>query len=397
VKILVISSRVPAAEKKGDQVVSFFRVMYLVRNHEVELICFGNMARSEDREARQVLESAGVVVHFVKWKPWVAAARLLQALPDNSMPFQCAYFRSGEFEKVVDAVCLRFMPDALYCVLVRVFVNAADFEGRIYVDMVDSMGLNFSRRASMATGLKRWVLNLERSRVTAFEMSVARRADRSFVVSRIDQNAIGEKKVEAIPLGIDMGRFKKEAGRQAEATIAFTGNMGYQPNIEAVQWFVNNCWPEVKRLVTGVQLVIAGSNPHANVVALADKDKQITVTGRVPSVAAILNGAKVALAPMQSGSGMQFKILEAMACGVPVVTTALGLGDISARPGKDILVADSSAEFTQAIVGLLKSVQMAEDIGDHGMQYVYTNHSWNALNERFAITCGIESVAEAKE
>lgn len=390
-KILVISSRIPAAEKKGDQIVSFSRVMYLARTNQVELICFGNISVLEDNQAKQTLEAAGIVVHFVPWKPWVAFARMLQAIPDSSVPFQCAYFQSGEFQKVVEAVCHRFIPDALYCVMVRIFVNAAGFKERIYVDMVDSMGLNFSRRASVATGLKRWLLNLESRRVSAFEKQVARRSDRSFVVSRIDQQAIGVEKVDAIPLGVDMQRFKKEAGQMSGGIIAFTGNMGYQPNIEAVQWFAHNCWSEVKNLVPGVQLVIAGSSPAPSVVAFGEQDKQITVTGRVSSIAAILNMATVAVVPMQSGSGMQNKILEAMACGLPVVTTTLGLGDILARPGKDIVVVDSPMEFSQAVAGLLKSPHTAEDIGNNGLRYVHANHGWEALNRRFALACGIDA------
>jgi glycosyltransferase involved in cell wall biosynthesis len=393
-KILVISSRVPAAEKKGDQVVSFFRVMHLARTNEVEVICFGDTAKPEDREGKQALEAAGIVVNFIRWKPWVALAQLLLAIPNPRMPFQCAFFRSGEFQRAVETVRTRFTPDALYCVMIRVFPNAARHKGRMFVDMVDSMGLNFSRRASLARGLKRWLLNLECRRVSALERSVALRAVRSFVVSRIDQNAIGTEKVDVIPLGIDMQRFKKEERRKSSAVIAFTGNMFYQPNVDAVRWFVQNCWRDVKSSVPDVRLVIAGDNPQPSVVALGEQDETVIVMGRVPSVAAILNTAAVAVAPMQSGSGMQFKILEAMACGVPVVATTLGLGDILASPGKDVLVADSPKDFSRAVVSLLESEQLARDVGDRGMRYVCANHSWDALNERFAVACGINDQPE---
>jgi glycosyltransferase involved in cell wall biosynthesis len=393
-KILVISSRIPAVEKKGDQVVSFFRIMHLVRTHEVELICFGNEAESDDREAKQVLEEAGIVVHFVRWNPLVALVQLLKAILNSQISLQCTYFRSGEFQSVVEAVCTRFMPDLMYCVMIRTFANAASFKGPIYVDMVDSMGLNFSRRASMTTGLKRWLLNIECSRVSAFESSVAQRAVRSFVVSRIDKNAITCDKVDVIPLGIDMQRFSKCEHRAADPVIAFTGNMFYQPNVDAVLWFVQNCWSGVKDSVPGARMLIVGSNPRLSVQALGKLDKTIVVLGRVPSVASILNSAMVAIAPMQSGSGMQFKILEAMACGVPVVTTTLGLGDISATPGQDLLVADSPAEFSKAVVDLLKSQELAADVGEHGMQYVQSNHSWDALNERFEVACGIKKCSD---
>ena len=97
---------------------------------------------------------------------------------------------------------------------------------------------------------------------------------------------------------------------------------------------------------------------------------------------------------MQSGSGMQFKILEAMACGVPVVTTARGLGDISASPGKDILVADSPKDFSRAVVSLLESEPLSRDVGDRGLRYVRANHSWDVLNERFVLACGINNRVE---
>ena len=394
-KILLIASRVPAVEKKGDQVVSFFRVMHMVRTHEVEVICFGDVANSDDREAKQTLEKAGIAVHFVRWKPLTALVQLLMAIPNFQMPAQCAYFLSGEFQRVVKTVCHRFKPDVMYCVMIRVFANAASFEGRIYVDMVDSMGLNFSRRASMATGLKRWLLTLEFRRVSAYENSVAQRVSRSFVVSRIDKNFISSDKVDAIPLGIDTHRFNKGKHRATGPVIAFTGNMSYQPNADAVLWFVEKCWAVVKDSVPGVRLLIVGNNPLPIVVALGMQDKAVVVMGRVPSVAFVLNTATVAIAPMQSGSGMQFKILEAMACCVPIVTTTLGLGDISALPGQDLLVADSPAEFSQAVISLLKSDVLAGEVGEHGMQYVQSNHSWDVLNERFAIACGIQEVSKA--
>lgn len=393
-KILVISSMVPAVEKKGDQVVSFFRIMHLARTHTVEVICFGDISKSEDNEAKQALEDRGIVVHFVRWKPLTTLLQLFKAIPNFQLPLQCAYFRSGEFQRVVEAVCNRFKPDLMYCVMIRVFANAASFEGRIFVDMVDSMGLNFSRRANMATGMKRLLLNLEYRRVSAFERSVAQRAVRSFVVSRIDKSAIASDKVDVIPLGIDMQRFKKEEIGVKEPCIAFTGNMFYQPNVDAVLWFVYNCWSAIKDSVPGVRLLIVGSNPLPSVVALGKLDKSLVVMGRVPSVASVLNTAMVAIAPMQSGSGMQFKILEAMACGVPVVTTTLGLGDISATPGQDLYLADSPAEFSKAVVSLLKSDFLAADVGDHGMRYVQSNHSWDRLNERFAIACGFNEVNE---
>lgn len=382
--ILAISSRVPAAEKKGDQVISYFRLTYLARmGHSIELICFGDMHREEDRHARQTLEAAGVVVHFVRWKPWEAACNLLNALLRSGAPFQCALYKSKQFSNTINEVTHKLKPDALYCVMVRVAENAKTFKGKMFVEMVDSMGLNFARRVALSNYMVRWLLNIERRRVSEYEKTLADRAERSFVVSNIDRNAIDSEKIDVIPLGIDMQRFLKIRESSDVPVIAFTGNMNYQPNVDATCWFVENCWASIKQSVLGVRLVIAGNEPQARVVSLATHDPAIIVTGRVPSIAKILNAATIAIAPMQSGSGMQFKILEAMACGIPVVASTLGLGDIQAIAGKDLLVGDSPEDFINSTLQLLRSPELREQIGNAGFNYVREHHTWHALNSYF--------------
>ena len=128
--------------------------------------------------------------------------------------------------------------------------------------------------------------------------------------------------------------------------------------------------------------MIAGSNPTSDITAL-QSDTSVTVTGRVPSLASVINAARVSIAPMQSGSGMQFKILEAMACGVPVVVSTLGLGDIAAEINKDFLLADTPDSFVQAILSLLQSEELREKIGNAGLQFVKQHHAWDMLNANF--------------
>jgi glycosyltransferase involved in cell wall biosynthesis len=389
-KILLIASRVPAAEQKGDQVVSFHRAMYLARAHTLEIICFGDHKNPRDLRAKEVLASAGIVVHFISWSPLVAFLHLLLATLDVRMPLQCALAKSGEFRKAVDASLKHFRPDFVYCVMIRVLPNLVHFEGPLIVDMIDSMGLNFARRAMKATIPMQWLLRIESSRAVAFERRVALRSTKSFVVSNIDRSFIGESCVDAIPLGVDTDNFANRNNDASAPVVVFSGNMSYRPNVDAILWFARNCWPEVHSKVRDSRLMIVGSRPVPSIVALGLHDESIEVMGHVPSISSVLKLATVAIAPMQSGSGMQFKILEAMACAVPVITTNLGLGDISAAPEKEeILVADSPKLFSQAVLKLIQDKGLARAIGDNGMRFVRANHNWESLNERFATSCGL--------
>lgn len=388
--ILVISNQIPAAERRGNQIVSYFRIMYLARKHTVQIVCFGDINKPDDKEAKQTLEKAGIIIHLVKWKPLIAFYQILKAIPNSKIPFQCALFQSKELQKVIEDVQIRFTPDILYFVMIRITLNNINHERPTFIDMVDSMGLNFSRRTSTKNILMRWFFTMEFKRVSAFEQNLARQSTHSFVVSKIDKAAIGADNMTVIPLGIDMRRFRKENTIIKENIITFTGNMFYRPNVDAALWFINNCWKEIKSNIPDARLIIVGSSPPQNLIAISKQDDSIQVTGRVPSIAAVLNTAKVSIAPMQSGSGMQFKILEAMACGVPVVANSLGLGDISATDKNNILIADTPKAFTEAVLHLLTSKELAKKIGDAGLKYVHANHDWNVLNKRFAETCELE-------
>jgi glycosyltransferase involved in cell wall biosynthesis len=212
---------------------------------------------------------------------------------------------------------------------------------------------------------------------------LAERSQKSFVVSEIDCGAIGSNHVEAIPIGVDFSRFGGTRVIPSNPVIVFTGNMNYQPNIEAILWFVENCWPEVKKKHNFVTLIVAGSNPSKKIRSLALECSAITVTGRVPSISEIYLKSTIAIAPMQSGSGMQFKLLEAMACSIPVVTTRIGLEGISAIPGHEILVADNPQLFIECITSLIDSMPLNIEIGMKGKEFVTQNHDWESINEKF--------------
>jgi hypothetical protein len=234
-KIFAVSVRVPEDGKKGDQVLSFHRLSYLSRKHTIKLICFGSP--DADAVALAKLEALGISVRLIQWNRFVAGFNVLAAMFDARLPFQCALFQSATYKRAVAQELSVFKPDVVYAVMIRTLVNLPPSGLPLFLDMVDSMGLNFSRRVALERGLKRMAFVVEYQRVSAYEVSIAQRSTLAFVVSKVDKEFIGHEKVKALPLGIDGHEFFRQPDGGLEPIIVFTGNMNYKPNVDAVLWF----------------------------------------------------------------------------------------------------------------------------------------------------------------
>jgi glycosyltransferase involved in cell wall biosynthesis len=382
--ILVAATHIPAKGKKGFQAVAFSRIGYLLQKGcRVNLVCYGDASKNSDLDDLILLEKMGVKVTLVKYRRLTALANLFSAMFHRNIPFQCAIYFSKEFKEVFTKQIELISPDFVYCIMARIALNIPDERHPLIVDLVDSLALNFSRRAKKSVGIKKFLLEKELGRIGRFENQLVARSRLSFVVSSLDQAAIGSKKVRVIPLGLDLNNDSEPRESPYDKIIVFTGNMNYQPNVEAAFWFVSKCWSSIKMEHPTASLVIAGANPTNGIRSLSRQDSAIVVTGRVPSLSAIIRGASVAIAPMQSGSGMQYKVLEAMSANVPVVATTIGLGGLKARPGRHILIGDSAEEFIVNVSSLLMNPSLNISIGSSGGEYVSNYHSASYMNKIF--------------
>ena len=147
--------------------------------------------------------------------------------------------------------------------------------------------------------------------------------------------------------------------------IVFSGNLEYHPNVEAVRWFRKRIWPRVRENAPGIEWRLLGSNPEA-VAAFTSGDPRIRVVGPVDDAVAHLAEAKVCIAPLLSGSGTRFKILEAWAAGRAVVSTTLGAEGLGARDGEHLLLADDPDDFADAVLRLWNDPALRARLGDAG-------------------------------
>jgi sugar transferase (PEP-CTERM/EpsH1 system associated) len=167
-----------------------------------------------------------------------------------------------------------------------------------------------------------------------------------------------------------------------ELPVVFTGAMDYWPNIDAVCAFADEVWPGILQQWPAARFHIVGMNPSDAVRALAQRPG-ISVTGTVPDVRPYLRHARVVVAPLRVARGVQNKILEAMAMGRPVIASATCAVGISAERGEELLVAESAADWHEAVSSLLVDEARAGRIGQQARQRVLADYSWSAHLQEF--------------
>jgi glycosyltransferase involved in cell wall biosynthesis len=203
--------------------------------------------------------------------------------------------------------------------------------------------------------------------------------------------------VQVIPNGVDLGAFPFQGpeGRQRQVLI-FSGNMAYPPNEEAARWFVRHVWPLLLSRWPCLRLQIAGASPGARVRALGEQ-QGVTVLGRVPSMAEHLGAATISVCPLQSGSGIQNKMLEAMAVGTPVVSTTVGNQGTQATHERELLVADAPEDFAGAVDRLLRDADLRARLATYGRAFVESRFQWRAHAQALeALYAGEPSLEQAR-
>jgi glycosyltransferase involved in cell wall biosynthesis len=175
--------------------------------------------------------------------------------------------------------------------------------------------------------------------------------------------------------------------RESDA-IVFSGNLEYHPNVEAVRWFRTRIWPRVRERAPGVEWRLLGANPAA-VAQFVGGDPRVRLIGTVDDAITHLAEAKVCIAPLLSGSGTRFKILEAWAAGRAVVSTTLGAEGLGARDGEHLLLADDPDDFADAVLRLWSDASLRARLGDAGRAHYQDRFTWPAAWRKLDESGGI--------
>jgi sugar transferase (PEP-CTERM/EpsH1 system associated) len=240
-----------------------------------------------------------------------------------------------------------------------------------YIDVDYDKWLMYAERSRFP---KSMIYHREYMKLRNFEKRINFQFDHSIVISENEKNLLPNKShTTVVPNGINFQDFSP-AEEYVKNSLVFFGAMNYFANVDGVLYFHEQILPLIKNTVRDVQFTIAGMHPVKKIRKLARKD--VVVTGYVPDIRSYVAHAAVCVVPLRIAKGMQNKVLEAMAMEVPVVATTAANRGIGARDKKEILLADSPAEFAQATLALLMNEGLHKEIAANAKQFVLKNFSW---------------------
>lgn len=377
-RILFVLSRVPYPLEKGDKLRAFHFIRELSDNHEITLFCLAD--KRIDPEAKSKLRAfcSEVYIHRIPlYRKWLG---LLIAL-FNKKPFQVEYFYSKSAQRKFDAFLEAHLPQHIFCQLIRTSEYAKKYSViPKTLDYMDAFSAGMKRMAERASFPMSAVMNIEYLRLKNYEEQIAKEFQHRTIISEQDKACLNLKQsITVLPNGIGPQFFEDRSISQ-HRHILFTGNMSYRPNVESARFLAKEIMPLIWKEDPTIKLTLAGATPASTILAL--KSDRIEVTGWVDDIVAIYKSAKIFVAPMLINSGLQNKLLEAMACKVPCITTSLANNALGANSGWEILIGDTAQEIADHVLFLLTHTEEADNLGTQGHQYVIKNYSWKKEAER---------------
>ena len=354
-KILALTHRLPYAPNRGDRIRSYHLLRFLARRADVHLFSF---AEREDAGHVPSLESwlSSVTIAVPTRVRNLATAALSLG---GTRPLTHVLLWSPDAHRLIRQIADRVRPDVVfvYCSGMAQFALDGPLAGVPFVlDMVDVDSMKWGALANTAPAPLSSIYRREARVLGAFEVRAACRAASVLVVNARERDALlsltSRAPAVVVENGIDAAHFAAPGPPADSRAIVFCGVMDYQPNVEGVLWFVERVWPAIHAAVPDATFTVVGARPIRSIVQLGDRPG-VTVTGEVADVRPFLWNAAVSVAPLLTARGLQNKVLEALAAGLPIVTTRAVADGLPAAALHGCHISDEPSEWASVLVTLL--------------------------------------------
>lgn len=395
-RVLAITNRLPYPTNDGWKLRAYHVVKAMAQGADVTLVTFHDGDEALLDEFRESLPRT-VEVHAVPAPRRNSPLRLLLGLL-SSTPIYVWNERSREMRALVRSLVAEKDFDAGVVELAHLYPYLTELpEGaRKVIDTHNIDSLVLERYAGTLTGLKAVYARLTARKLAKQEKAFFEDADLVWVCSEPEaQRLVPEMptaNIQVVPNGVDaLGTTPAEVIRSG-ARIVYCGHMGYYPNVDAVDYFVNDIMPRVRRSVPNAEFWVVGMDPAPSVVAAGDAHDWVHVTGSVESVRPYVEQAAVIAVPLRVGGGTRLKILEALASAKGVVSTSVGAEGLSVEHGEHLVLADDPESFADAVVRMIEDPDSAAQLGRRGRLRIEELYDWASIGEQIRAGAGLANV-----
>jgi glycosyltransferase involved in cell wall biosynthesis len=379
--LLVVTPRYPYPVIGGDRLRIYHVCKALSEHFKLTLL---SLCDTEDQMLSPIPDD-GVFdrIERVYLSRGVSRLKAFFAAP-TGLPLQVAYYRSDTLRERIAQEASKH--DGLLAHLIRTGDAIRHLPQPKFLEMTDAISLNYKRISSertMYVDLRSLIFRLEAKRLYRYERAIVDDFDHSFLVSEVDRDFLFEgdldrlSRVSVASNGVDLFElpfnFSPTCG-----DLVFIGNMSSLQNLDAVQFMAKQVLPLIRSERPEVRLRIIGRIGGSERAKLNGIDG-VHVIGQVDSVSSAARGGAVGVCPVRLGAGIQNKVLEYMALGLPTVSTKVGLEGLSAKKDIDLFVADEPEAFAAHVLCLLNDRNVARRMAESGRRYVELNHGWDSV------------------
>jgi glycosyltransferase involved in cell wall biosynthesis len=373
--VLLLTQVLPYPPNSGPRIKTYNVIKYLAQHHRVTLVSF---VRGDQSESVCHLERHCQAVHTVPMKRGALRDAWYMGLSFiTGQPFMMMRDDRKGMRRLID----RLTAEQHFDVVHADQLNMAKYAKRVpnafrILDAHNALWLLYKRLwETMSPGLHKWLLGRDWRLLKAYEGRLVREFDAVLAVIENDKAALQEAAGESvditvIPIAVDTDEVTPVARQPGADHILHIGTMYWPPNIDAVKWFVREVYPHIRQQRSDVQFDVVGSRPPAELLALNDAGLGIHVTGYVEDPTPYQRQAAVMIVPLLAGGGMRVKILNALAEGIPIVSTTLGCEGIEVMPGRDILVGDTPEAFAAQVLRVLGDLDLGRQLAVNGRRLV---------------------------
>ncbi len=385
-RVAVFTPYLPYPPDTGGKIRSYYLLRALTARFDVDLYTVYHGKGPSEEHVRALREHCRHTVLFHLRKSWRTRDlvwRTLSPLPRAAHHFHTSYsleqakqhLRDGDYDVLVaDEICMtpyaELAPD-LPRVVSRQKVDHVHYRE---IATARPWGLEKVLDFIEATKLQRY----ERAKMPLYQACLAC----SEKDAQLIRQGAPEVPMVVIPNGVDLSTFvpSRHLGSRPP-TLLYVGAMDYYPNIDAVRFFFRNMYEPLRQAVPNLGVQVVGHTPPPEIRQLAELPG-VEVTGSVPDVRPYYEQATVFIVPLRLGGGTRLKIVEAMAMGLPVVSTTIGVEGLDVRPGENIVIADDAVSFTDGVLRLLRDPDLRDRIAEGG-QVLARRYDWTALTRPY--------------